>query len=413
MSSARDQAVVREHMNHYNQKGASVLCPAELRKVLNEPALEQLLVAIIPHDLPRIKELAGVLINALEMEEKSQMEKKKSEEFQAIVNPAGGRVTKKRSSDQDVNTGYPSKKMQPKTPLSAVTAIAKPGSTDEIPRLVGDSTAQGSSEKALRVADRMKQSETDGAASENQEQAGAQAERNGAASEMDSSSEGRPTTDRPVTVGAEAPAIYTERDIIWGLPQAIEQVRAACHAHQERDTRRNASRLPLRPRVEQVCSDWAKLDPRIVRDRVLEFAEAKLRHPGMKARDAAAFSSSDPLVIYDVLEQTLSQTKDAKLHRAYHQIRLYETVRQMLARGRYGDGLAPHVRVLEELADRRAEDATEKVRLVTRGKFRASYAAGKKWLMMDKAFGGAGVVFVFIMAGELIATVYSTFDVVL
>lgn len=262
MSSAHDQAVVREHMNHYNQKGSSVLCPAELKKVLNEPALEQLLVAIIPHDLPRIKELAGVLINALEMEEKSQMEKKKSEEFQAIVNPDGGRVTKKRSSDQDVNTGYPSKKMQPKTPLSAVTAIAKPGSTDEIPRLVGDSTAQGSSEKALRVADRMKQSETDGAASENQEQAGAQAERNGAASEMDSSSEGRPTTDRPVTVGAEAPAIYTERDTIWGLPQAIEQVRAACHAHQERDTRRNASRLPLRPRVEQVCSDWAKLDPK-------------------------------------------------------------------------------------------------------------------------------------------------------
>lgn len=85
----------------------------------------------------------------------------------------------------------------------------------------------------------------------------------------------------------------------------------------------------------------------------------------------------------------------------------------MLARGRYGDGLAPHVRVLEELADRRSEDATEKVRMGTRGKFRASYAAGKNWLMMDKAFGGAGVVFVFIMAGELIATVYSTFDVVL
>ncbi len=174
--------------------------------------------------------------------------------------------------------------------------------------------------------------------------------------------------------------------------------------------------LPCRPiRIERkkkelqdildICST---LDFDRARCMLVEFLDNRLELPGGGiGRPPKWIDISKPYEIFDALQMIKANGMDAKMHRAYGQMRLCESVdakasdRTALSKMKgNGSHIAAHLVVLEKLAKDHAGPMAEKERSQLCSNYRSEYYAGKRWLEMAKGFGGTGIALVFLCAGN-------------
>ena len=146
-----------------------------------------------------------------------------------------------------------------------------------------------------------------------------------------------------------------------------------------------------------------RLPSRIVKVKLLEELESRIVVPGQKSAIPSTADLFDPLDILDALQSIKMTTINAKVNRAYSQMRLYKSVQGKIGSVDYEldtalkHGLAPHRSILDKMAFRWV--GNEKERREKKNNFIYEYDAGNKWLDVAEWFGGEGIVLVFATAG--------------
>ena len=144
---------------------------------------------------------------------------------------------------------------------------------------------------------------------------------------------------------------------------------------------------------------------RIVKVKILRELESRIEVPGQKMAipsTADLFKFSD---ILDALQSIKMTTTNAKVNRAYSQMRLYKSVQGKIGEENYvpdtalKHGVAPHKSILARMAYRSEGNVSNEERRDRDKHFNYEYEAGKKWLDVAKWFGGEAIVLVFATAG--------------
>ena len=148
-----------------------------------------------------------------------------------------------------------------------------------------------------------------------------------------------------------------------------------------------------------------KLPFRIVKDKLLRELESRIVVPGQKTVIPSTADLFNPSDIFDALQSIKMTTINAKVNRAYGQMRLYKSVQGKIIGGGYvpdpavKHGLTAHKSILAEMACRWAGNVSKKERTDWINSFEYEYDAGKKWLDVAEWFGGEGIVLIFATAG--------------
>ena len=146
-----------------------------------------------------------------------------------------------------------------------------------------------------------------------------------------------------------------------------------------------------------------RLPSRIVKVKLLEELESRIVVPGQKTAIPSTADLFDPFDILDALQSIKLTTLNAKVNRAYGQMRLYKSVQGQIGSVNYvldtalKHGVAPHRIVLDRMSCRSV--GNEKERREKKTNFIYEYDAGRKWLDVAEWFGGEGIVLVFATAG--------------
>ena len=150
---------------------------------------------------------------------------------------------------------------------------------------------------------------------------------------------------------------------------------------------------------------FRKLPLRIVKDRLLRELKSRIVVPGQKTAIPSTADLFNPSDIFDALQSIKMTTINAKVNRAYGQMRLYKSVQGKITGGGYvpdpalTHGVAAHTSILAEMACHSAGKVSKEERMARRNNFNYEYDAGKKWLDVAEWFGGEGIVLIFATAG--------------
>ena len=147
-----------------------------------------------------------------------------------------------------------------------------------------------------------------------------------------------------------------------------------------------------------------KLPARIVKAWLLRELESRIEVPGNRTEIPSTANMSNPSEILDALQCIKMTTINSKIHRAYGQMRLFESVKGIIKAGKtpidyLGRGLSDHRTILEKAACRAAGKVSEKERRDRENHFYSEYGAGEKWLDVCDWFGGPGIVLIFVTTG--------------
>ena len=147
-----------------------------------------------------------------------------------------------------------------------------------------------------------------------------------------------------------------------------------------------------------------KLPFRIVNYRLLRELESRLGVPGQKTAILSTADLFNPSDILDALQTIRMTTINAKVNRAYGQMRLYKSVQDKIEGGYVPDnalahGVAAHTNILDKMACCSAGKVSEQEKRDRRNSFKYEHDAGKKWLEVAGWFGGEGIVLIFATAG--------------
>ena len=149
---------------------------------------------------------------------------------------------------------------------------------------------------------------------------------------------------------------------------------------------------------------FRKFPFRIVKDRLLRELKSRIVVPGQKTAIPSTADLFNPSDILDALQTIKMTTINAKVNRAYGQMRLYKSVQGKIEGGYVPDnalthGVAAHTSLLAKMACHSAGNVSEQERRDRINSFNYEYDAGKKWLEVAEWFGGEGIVLIFATAG--------------
>ena len=156
--------------------------------------------------------------------------------------------------------------------------------------------------------------------------------------------------------------------------------------------------------IRELFPLFRKLPFWIVKNKLLREMESRIMAPGQKTAIPSTADLIHPSDILDALQSIKMTTMNAKVNRAYGQMRLYKSVRSKVDAAYVPDnaltyGVAAHTSILAMMACHSAGKVSEKERRDRINSFNYEYDAGKKWLDVAKWFGGEGIVLIFATAG--------------
>ena len=157
-----------------------------------------------------------------------------------------------------------------------------------------------------------------------------------------------------------------------------------------------------------------KLPLRIVKAWLLRELKSRIEVPGNRTEIPSTANMSNPSDILDALQCIKMTTINSKIHRAYGQMRLFESVEGDVKSGKVRNDSLKHGAslqraILRKAAVRAAGNVSQKERRDRENHFYYEHDAGEKWLDVCDWFGGPGIVLIFVIAGvstrKLVASV--------
>lgn len=109
--------------------------------------------------------------------------------------------------------------------------------------------------------------------------------------------------------------------------------------------------------------------------------------------------------LVDAIGQIKSSDKHSKIHKAYAQMRLFKVVNDKVDGGLVkalnpGEHLSDHLIVINNMAEKKAGMASEKIKKGLRGELKHGYQAGRRWQSVCNWFGGPATVLVLVTASR-------------
>lgn len=202
----------------------------------------------------------------------------------------------------------------------------------------------------------------------------------------------------------EKPVLPTKYEIEFGLvmgsPKTEAYIKACLVGLKSLTTRSNFNIH------EEVAIVWSIIP-------LLEFFKSRRElHQHLKSREnitghevqaLTKWNTSEPSEIMDALVKVQRSTIDNKIHRAFGQTKLVESVDAQVTRGFksvVSGHRSDHLALLEELASKKAGPISKTERDQMIYSYTYEYRAGQKWLEVMDWFGGSGIVMVFVIASE-------------
>ena len=147
-----------------------------------------------------------------------------------------------------------------------------------------------------------------------------------------------------------------------------------------------------------------KLPLRIVKAWLLRELRSRIEVPGTRTEIPLTGSMSNSDDILDALQCIKGTTINAKIHRAYGQMKLFGSVQDDIKKGKVPhdsleNNVSAHRVILEKAASHAAGKVSVKERTDRKNLFDDEYNAGRKWKDVCEWFGGPGIVLVFVTAG--------------
>lgn len=140
---------------------------------------------------------------------------------------------------------------------------------------------------------------------------------------------------------------------------------------------------------------------------LVRFLKDRIITPAGRIERRSACDLSNPDEIYSVLQTIHGIYKDAKICRAYTQMKLFDSVNKQQelfgSKFRKGKGrsMSDHGVILEELAAKKAGKVSQTELESIENRYDRDYHAGRKWNDVVKWFGGPGIVLVFVTRGKM------------
>ena len=150
-------------------------------------------------------------------------------------------------------------------------------------------------------------------------------------------------------------------------------------------------------RILECCS---LLEFNQIKYKLLEFFTNRLEHPGCQATTPSMWDSGDLHVLIDSIGYFDQVIRDAKIHKAFIQIRFYLLVRPDVSIFIMCNGKDNWKEVLNGLADSKSGEVSKNEKAERRRKYLNAYNAGEHWWDISRWFGGPAVIFLFVCAGK-------------
>ena len=228
------------------------------------------------------------------------------------------------------------------------------------------------------------------------------------ASPLRSSVTASPPSQEPVLTKIptkiETPTMYeVEKGLVRGVEKIRKYVMKECLSFSE-SYRAKKGCEPAKE-LRKLFPMFQKLPFEIVKDKLLVELGSRIMVPGQKTAIPSTVDLFNPSDILDALQCIKMTTINAKVNRAYGQMRLFKSVQSKIDGGYVPDnalthGVAAHMSILSKMACRSAGNVSEKERRERRHSFDYEYDAGKRWVDVTKWFGGDGIVLILVTAGE-------------
>ena len=161
-----------------------------------------------------------------------------------------------------------------------------------------------------------------------------------------------------------------------------------------------------RKSLDEIFDVFPNLYPERLSEELSESLSNQLVKPSISTGPRVC-DMEDPIELFHALQNFTANTEDIKIHQAYGRKRLYETVEaQAWSKSRKISSSvfekAPHIEILEDLAQKIAGPVSAKAREKQQQKRCIShYHGGKHWVKIIEDFGGPGIVIMFIVGGEI------------
>jgi len=152
---------------------------------------------------------------------------------------------------------------------------------------------------------------------------------------------------------------------------------------------RTRSKSDLAP-IFEVCT---KLDFTVVKAKLVAYLNGRLSKGDTIP---LTIEMEDPHQIIDALMEIDKVSVNAKVHRAYGQMRFFAVVAAITSE----KGGASHIQTLEQLASEKAGDASKELKDQLVLKYKMEFHQGRKWLEVAKWFDGTAIALVLIAAGR-------------
>lgn len=152
--------------------------------------------------------------------------------------------------------------------------------------------------------------------------------------------------------------------------------------------------------VGEMLYTFQKLDLWQCKSHLEEYLRNRLVKPA-KASIPLTSTMTDYEEIHDALKGIQATTEHSKIHRAYGQIKFYESIRRQAEtnpRLYVGESIKPILNVLCNLAKDRAGGVSSREIEERHRSYKTQFHAGKKWLEVSDWFCGDAIVIIFIVA---------------
>ena len=209
-----------------------------------------------------------------------------------------------------------------------------------------------------------------------------------------------PDASSTIVHSAVRTAFEIEVAITRGDPSVLKPIRA--HFLKQSPFRNQESH------IDSVLDTCRKFDFAQIKRALLYFFEGRRANASSNMSIPSTWDMHDTTEIISAIEIIGNNSDHAKIHRAFAQMRLYTIVQQQLSsalvtRGR-GRHIALHLVILDGMAAAQSTGTSEQEKLRTKKTYKdleAAYRAGKHWLQVADWFGGVGILFVFVLRGEI------------
>ena len=207
-----------------------------------------------------------------------------------------------------------------------------------------------------------------------------------------------------VITGAPGPNLdrlwETELGLTGNVADIIKPMKEHCKTFRQFDGRR---RINEREEINEIFTECNRhLFFETVKRDLLTYLRDRKVVPGSRIEIPSTWEMTDPSEIFSAIKTITSKSKDAKIHRAYAQMKLRFSIDEKIEKGFkpvFHGKMSEAANYLEELGIKAAGK-------VSHGEIKKSvndhvltYNAGKRWLEVADWFGGPGVAIVFVIAG--------------